>query len=244
MLANWNTDSTGGTPYSYNANSGKREPAILTDEIETDVAYDSQAAFTQYGGGTYLSTMYQTEFNRMVESVRKYEGFYVGRYETGGFNSSAIVVKSGETGGTSSSGANNSINYVTWYKAYKMQKDYASGNGNIVSSMIWGCQWDQVLKFIDDKLDEEGNTFNVTAGEAARHTGSIAETGSNTNDKVQNIYDLEGNVREWTMEAVDTGSRSYRGGNYSNSNAAAVRSDYYPNDTSSKTGSRITLYIN
>ena len=237
VLSDWNSDGTGATAYSYNANSGKREPANLTDEVETGVAYDSQGAFTEYGGGTYTNTMYQTEFNEMVESVGKYKGFYVGRYETGGFTGSTVLIKAGKS----------DINSVYWYKAYQMQKNYASENTVIGSSMIWGCQWDAVMKFVNGKEDGAQNTFNVkiarTTEGSTRHTGSRAATGNNINDKVQNIYDLEGNVREWTMEAVDTSDRVYRGGNYSNSNFAAVRSNYYPADSSSSIGSRIAIYI-
>ena len=84
--------------------------------------------------------------------------------------------------------------------------------------MIWGCQWDQVMKFVDDKLDGEGNTFDVTTPRttsgSTRHTGNLAATGNNINDKVQNIYDLEGNVTEWTLEAFNTDRRVLRGCDY------------------------------
>ena len=227
VLYNWATDPTGQTAYSWSSNSTSyREPANLASTTTVNsqsVALDSQEAFTYYGGGTYSSTMYQTEFNSMVKSVGKYKGFYVGRYETGGFNGSTIVVKAGETGTTDSNSANNSINYANWYKMYKMQKDFASSNTNVASTMIWGCQWDQVMKFADDKEDGEGNTFDVTTYNQSRHTNSLAATGNNTNDKVQNIYDLEGNVYEWTLEANYTDSRDRRGGYCSDSSYSASR---------------------
>ena len=226
VLYNWTTDSTGSTAYSWSSNSTSfREPANLAK------GYDSQDAFTTYGGGTYTSTMYQTEFNNMVESVAKYKGFYVGRYETGGFNGSTIVVKAGETGTIDSSSANNSINNVTWHKMYQMQKDFASSNANVASTMIWGCQWDQVMKFVDDKEDGEKNTYDVTTYSSLRHTNSLAPTGNNTNDKVQNIYDLEGNVSEWTLEARTANVRVGRGGGYSNSIYSARRSDGIPKNS-------------
>ena len=225
VLYNWNTDSTGQTEYSWSASSTDfREPANLTGTVtDQSFIYDSQDAFTTYGGGTYTNTMYQTEFNSMVESVGKYKGFYVGRYETGGFNGSTIVVKAGETGTEDSSSANNSINNATWYKMYQMQKDFASTNTNVASTMIWGCQYDQVMKFVDDKSDGAGNTFDVTTLRSERHTNSLAATGNNINDKVQNIYDLEGNVHEWTLEAYSTIYRVIRGGCYDFRNFAAYR---------------------
>ena len=46
------------------------------------------------------------------------------------------------------------------------------------------------------------------------YTGSIAVTGSNPAYQQKHIYDLAGNVREWTMEAYSTGIRVARGGSY------------------------------
>ena len=70
VLYNWENDSY----FTY-----YREPANLTYNTtisNEDVEYDSQEAFTYYGGGTWTETMYQAEFNNMVQSVAKYKGFY------------------------------------------------------------------------------------------------------------------------------------------------------------------------
>ena len=45
--------------------------------------------------------------------------------------------------------------------------------------------------------------------------GSRAISGQNELDKMKNIYDLEGNLREWTLEADSIDQRIYRGGNAS-----------------------------
>ena len=246
VLYNWSTDSTGQTAYSWDSTPiDYREPAKLTGTIEIngeEVTVDSQEAFTYYGGGTYAETTYQTEFNSMVESVAKYKGFYVGRYETGGFNTNKIVVKLGETGTRNSYGSINSINWVNWYKMYQMQKDFASSSASVASTMIWGCQWDQVMKFVNGKND---GIYDVKRGSLTRHTGELAATGSNINDKVQNIYDLEGNVEEWILEANGTESRVLRGSTYNNTsgNYAARRTDYKPYYSDFTIGSRVSLYI-
>ena len=47
----------------------------------------------------------ETEFNSMIASVEKYDGFYIGRYETGNLSQAeAVVVKN-----------NSDINNQTWY---------------------------------------------------------------------------------------------------------------------------------
>ena len=196
---NFNENQTGQT---YNANSGLREPVVLSD-------YDTQSYFTQYGGGTYSGNdMYQKEFDAMAKSVATYGGFYVGRYETGGFNEDKVVSKPDR--GMNEDG---DINNTNWYKMYRMQKEFAKDSEVVASTMMWGSQYDQVMLFVDGKLDGTGQKeFNVKTGSSNRHSGNRATgTGNVIVDKVANIYDLEGNMLEWTLEAVSTNLRVYRG---------------------------------
>lgn len=196
---NFNENQTGQT---YNANSGLREPAVLS-------SYDTQSYFTQYGGGTYSGNdMYQKEFDAMAKSVATYGGFYVGRYETGGFNEDKVVSKPDR--GMNGDG---DINNTNWYKMYRMQKEFAKDSEVVASTMMWGSQYDQVMLFVDGKLDGTGQkAFNVNTRSSNRHSGSRATgTGNVIVDKVANIYDLEGNMYEWTLEAYDAFGRVYRG---------------------------------
>ena len=72
-------------------------------------------------------------------------------------------------------------------------------------------------------------------------------TGSIINDKVQNIYDLEGNIYEWTLEGHSNYQRVFRGANFSTDTHSAVTHQYmtsvYPRSVSYAAGTRITLYI-
>ena len=75
-------------------------------------------------------------------------------------------------------------------------------NNNIVkSAMSSGIQWDMVMRFVDEENDGTGKKiFNVKVYDETRHTGSKEFSGKNNNDKVQNIYDLEGNCYEYVAE--------------------------------------------
>ena len=72
-------------------------------------------------------------------------------------------------------------------------------------------------------------------------------TGSNANYAAKNIYDLGGNVAEWTMEARNDNSRVYRGGYYGVSGLggpASGRSSYGgPSSSNSYVTFRPVLYI-
>lgn len=58
--------------------------------------------------------------------------------------------------------------------------------------MIWGCQYDQVIKF----MGEEAQTGHIDRN----LTTTLALSGQNELDKMKNIYDLEGNLWKVTLE--------------------------------------------
>ena len=192
----------------------------------------------------------------MVESVIKYKGFYVGRYETS-LNGTVAQSTSGVT----------PMNSTNWFRMYENSLIYSSSNTSlgVQSEMIWGCQWDAMLKFIlagtesshvtstsnapHDYYDAESGYEAGYFENAPYRTGgtnySEDYTGSvEYNDKASNIYDLEGNVRERTQEAYDIFYRVIRGGRYSSRyGSPSVRIDETPTFPESHIGSRMTLYI-
>ena len=114
----------------------------------------------------------------------------------------------------------NSDNGINWYKAYSSCKSFS--NEYVESRMIWGCQWDQVCRFLHnhgDKIDLNDSktygNYRNSFGTAATNRGSLgnpASTGTrNEAWKINNIYDFAGNGLEWAQEAYDTYSRGYRG---------------------------------
>ena len=125
------------------------------------------------------------------------------------------------------------------------------------SRMIWGCQWDQVCKFISTAKDKNGQTISLTdsrsygnysnsTSPANTNNGSKRNTGSNEAWKVNNIYDLAGNCNEWTQEASGAYNRASRGGGCSGSGGnepVTRRSGSYPTGTYSSISSRPVLYL-
>ena len=174
----------------------------------------------------YLPDIIKPEVNNSInndnaekENVIKYNGFYIARYETGNENEVLVskqnaVVMNNKTIG----------NIVDLSK--KMYND-----DSVKSALCSGIQWDVMMDFVDGKLDGgRENYFNVEEYQASRHNETgITNCGKNINDKVQNIYDLEGNCYEFTaecnnIEGEDRIKINFRGGYYK----------YYKNDCASK----------
>ena len=226
-------DDTANTTYS--ADSGLREPAIVKE-------YDNNSSYNTIG--LKLSDM-QRDYRNMAAKVAKYGGFYVGRYETS--LSDATESSAGTNGkvqskqGVIPTSAGNSAT-SSWYGLYSKQKGYTGKNGSVESSMIWGSQYDAMLNWAKTGNDIDKIT-NTSLGNNSR--GNVTTTGNSnySDDSINNIRDLGGNLVEWTLEAYRTNYRVRRGGDYRNAYSPSYRDIDYPNNTNSFEGSRVTLYI-
>ena len=175
-------------------------PVASEDAYQMDFSYPSgyyrniENTFTdtEYLPTDIQPTIDDATNNEKAErtAVLKYNGFYISRYETG-IENSKPVSKQNATVYTDKK--------QTEFK--RIGKDmYGDSSNYVKSAMCSGIQWDMVMKFIDGKTDGKENTYDVRTYNPARHTGSKAETGKNLSDKVQNIYDLEGNCYEYVAE--------------------------------------------
>lgn len=247
---------------TYSATSGYREPSSVT--IFDTSSYLPQVngiLNTRYTDSASFSSALQTEFNTMVTKVANNGGFWVGRYETSGMRSSTTTsyTSSNEVKVNVVKGTTTGISSITWYKMYAQQKIYAKlalgTTTTATSSMIWGSQWDQIMIWMKNKKNE--TTYAGTTpyyilnsqgmgnfGTSVGVTGTIACTGYYS---VNNIYDLAGNVYDWTLEAYYTGYRVVRGGYYDGTNSSLTRADYrssldFPSNSYTYDGSRSSLY--
>ncbi|MEI3356677.1 MAG: hypothetical protein V8R81_06670 [Clostridia bacterium] len=189
----------------------------------------------------------QTNYKNMATSVAKYGGFYVGRYETSLSNSNSTEAKDGNAqskSGVIPTSANNSATY-RWYGLYQAQKTYADGNSSVESSMIWGSQYDAIINWVKNGNNEieKAKLTNTSLGNNS--SNSVTTTGNvdYKEDSINNIRDLGGNLREWTLEAYTTVYRVCRGGVYGYTCSPSYRDYDNPYGTYSGGGSRLTLYI-
>lgn len=246
-----------------------REPAGLKDSTYGDtVTYLKQIngiLNTSYNTPTSFESALQSQYNEMVKKVEEKGGFWVGRYETSSMSNSTTenYIASNRIQVSSKRNTTNGLVGVTWYKMYAQQKIYSelALESKTTSSMIWGSQYDQIMIWMkEEKSSDQAPSrgkYYVTNGAGKGNYGTIsgvkndvysgiAPTGSQDPYSTKNIFDLAGNVYEWSLEACNTYYRTRRGGYFLDTNAYATRPDdrnsYCPTDSISYDGSRLTLY--
>ena len=214
-----------------------REPDLV---VGSGSGYDATYYKTILGdNGTKeeLAQLFVDEYKEMIESIQKYGGFYIGRYEL----SEAGVQKNQPT-----------LVKTNWYNLYKKCKSL-NASDKVKTGMIWGCQWDVTCDFIANKGEQKSITDSRTWGNYNDSEGDakviVTENGTETNKygtkqntgyseywKANNIYDLAGNCWEWTQEANYTNCRASRGSNCNfsgSSDPASSRDGSSPGGSSS-----------
>ena len=241
----WNTAATKYNQFVWipvaSADAYQRErsyPSYYDSNIDTTPA-NSTFTDTGYLPSNIQPTTDDATNNETAErtAVLKYNGFYIARYEAGNEKSKVVSKQNATVYTNETQGSFKTIGKTM----------YEDSSTYVKSAICSGIQWDMVMKFVDGKTDGNGNTYDVRTYNSTRHTDSKTEAGKNLADKVQNIYDLEGNCFEYVAEKNNTDT-SYpfvvRGGYYRSFslNRAGYRGssngNAYSNDTF-----RSALYI-
>ena len=136
--------------------------------------------------------------------------------------------------------------------------------------MIWGIQWDETLKWLIDTGEKTyaevgkdskswGNYYNnsftyytnTSKSTATKSATSITRipSGAYEGANANNVFDLAGNVFDWTLESDGSGTGNYRClrgggcGDYGHNYPAASRGGNYPYNSGDFVGLRCALYI-
>ena len=245
------------TAFADNAPTGL--PSSYTEPYKNgyageDTEYQAMIdSVTEHGGfyvGRYEAgcTTQRTSSNKTTkQDVVVKKGAYVYNYVPWGNAMNDTGITTGH--GTSYDGITGAV---------ELSKNFATQNGydtnEITSTLIYGIQWDMMLRYV---ADEEHNVndsrswgnYSNSTGDAAINSGSSNmnyTTGRNEAWQAKNIYDIAGNVREWSMEASDTSFRVSRGGGYYGSGSfypASSRSYNNPYDSGNLISFRPALYV-
>ena len=222
------TGDTKTIPRSTPNTTDYREPDLVTNYDKDEAYYKTILGFDTPKA---MAEAFTADYANMISSIKKYGGFYIGRYEL----SNEGVQKEKAT-----------LNNKNWYELYKKCTTLNASN-KVESKMVWGIQWDLTCDFISKKGEQKSindstawGNYKDSTGDAAvmdgttQKYGSKQATGYSEYWKANNIYDLAGNCWEWTQEAYDTDSRASRGGVYykdSSSCPASGRYDYNANNS-------------
>ncbi|MDD2628534.1 MAG: hypothetical protein PHD20_06625 [Clostridia bacterium] len=231
--------------------TGYREPAVVNG---TGTQYDASAS----NNVGITEQVLQDEFNAMVNSVKDNGGFYMGRYETSVASGSGASIVVQSKGNKVAMNGNMTVN--NWYGMYAVQKAYASSKQGVSGGMIWGSQYNQLMIWM---LDVPGSAENTTfirnsigkgwcldnaSNNTERITGkSIDSTGKTTPNQVKHIWDIGGNLNEYTLMAYSSNCRGSFGGWYEDYGTTSYPAYYWYTQPSGLNyphrGSRIQLFL-
>ena len=120
----------------------------------------------------------------------------------------------------------------------------------VQSLMITGAQYDQIMIWMRNVKNTSYDTkYYIKDSTGMGNCGQYSKKTSGSNDaySVKKVFDLAGNLNEWTCEAYYESVRADRGGNCYNDGSTYPASDRYGNDSPNYYdgvySSRSTLYI-
>ena len=197
------------TIYENTAYNGGTAPTSSTDyaKIESTMQKYAEAYRSSFTDEWYSEAQhgfasaeeYNNHKNTMLKSVYENGGFYIGKYEVGtetlrtssGASLTTPVIKEGVY----------PYNYVTNKQAQTKSKELATGGKT--SSLMFGIQWDLVLKHIETKqgktqaeLETDSTTWgNYSNSEFEITKGKYSEDDGDTFTEVKGTYTKPENSR-------------------------------------------------
>lgn len=235
-------------------------PAGFTHKEETTVEngftiedeYGNQYVWVPVEEGTaYRETLLNSDYEdkttpatTLFNSVAKYYGFYIAKYEASKYEG-----EDGSVGAASMEGKAPWTD-ITYQDAVNASEASASlfGYEDCYTTILSSYAWDTTISWIDKT--EENFSSSIEYG---NYSSSVYSTGASVRDIFNNINDLCGNVREWTSEIYlkqpgdkkenkNEVRRVIRSGGATLSKTVSSRIGYNENDTSVFWGFRLVLY--
>ena len=220
------------------------------------------------------SNIHAKDIEGFINSVNSNKGYYIARYEAGIKGTTNSTTSSKLADGITSKNSNSAAqivtksgvgvwNYINQTNAASVCKNmYSTSDDEITSDLINSYAWDTAIVFIQKcgNNGEDSSKYSKQCGYS--ETGNITTTGTSKLKYVVNstsiirttkildsqckIFDMAGNVWEWTTETCSKSGKSgvHRGGVYGNPLSYPDFRDYYsPTSTDELFGFRPVLYF-
>ena len=208
---------------------GTDNSRAIKDELtlkDIDVTYSKTD--TDNGINEEISKEIVAQINAEKESIKKYGGYYIGRYEVGKDNKTAVIKAEQEP----------YVN-IKWSKAYELAKGIGGGEG-ATTYLCSSYSWDTAINFIQNTTGKNYATsiigFNGnwksqevkdSSGKVIKPVNTAQRLNTGLTTALCNIYDMGGNVGEFTTELNPGMSETVvlRGGNNNFNDPAGYRWD-------------------
>ncbi len=226
---------------------GTDNSRAIKDELtlkDIDVTYSKTD--TDNGINEEISKEIVAQINAEKESIKKYGGYYIGRYEVGKDNKTAVIKAEQEP----------YVN-IKWSKAYELAKGIGGGEG-ATTYLCSSYSWDTAINFIQNTTGKNYATsiigFNGnwksqevkdSSGKVIKPVNTAQRLNTGLTTALCNIYDMGGNVGEFTTELNPGTSETVvlRGGYYDYYAPAGYRWDDGSGGAISYCGFRATLFL-
>ena len=226
---------------------GTDNSRAIKDELtlkDIDVTYSKTD--TDNGINEEISKEIVAQINAEKESIKKYGGYYIGRYEVGKDNKTAVIKAEQEP----------YVN-IKWSKAYELAKGIGGGEG-ATTYLCSSYSWDTAINFIQNTTGKNYATsiigFNGnwksqevkdSSGKVIKPVNTAQRLNTGLTTALCNIYDMGGNVGEFTTELNPGMSETVvlRGGNSVYNVPAGYRWDDGSGGAISYCGFRATLFL-
>ncbi len=187
------------------------------------------------------------EAQELYKSVKEYKGFYIGRYETGIQLDTQRTSQSGATQDAVIKKNKYVYNYIAWGNSISDERGGAvqiARNMYENSTLCYGVQWDAIMRWINKDTSMKYIIQDSTENGNYHQSGNLIKTGNDEKYQIKNIYDIAGNVAEWTMESSGLQQKVLRGGKSGSTDSITNREVSDVDNNSGVYGFRVALYIN
>ncbi len=226
---------------------GTDNSRAIKDELtlkDIDVTYSKTD--TDNGINEEISKEIVAQINAEKESIKKYGGYYIGRYEVGKDNKTAVIKAEQEP----------YVN-IKWSKAYELAKGIGGGEG-ATTYLCSSYSWDTAINFIQNTTGKnyatsiigfngnwKGQEVKDSSGKVIKPVNTAQRLNTGLTTALCNIYDMGGNVGEFTTELNPGTSETVvlRGGYDGSYSPAGYRWDDGSGNAGSIYGFRATLFL-